>query len=106
MTFQEHKKMYRSQHKTVGCKVTHMFGIPMIVTSLVLFFFNWPLALGLFVGGWALQFIGHFVFEKNRPVLFQDPTNPFTYFYAVIFVGEEWVRLFTKGTLKDDDTTR
>lgn len=104
MTFHEHRLMYRSQHRTVGCKITHMFGVPMIVVSLVMFFFAWKLAVALFLAGWTLQFIGHFVFEKNKPVLFQDPTNPLTYFYAVVFVGEEWWRLITRGTLKEDDT--
>jgi uncharacterized membrane protein YGL010W len=79
-----------------------MFGVPLIALALPLIFFSWKLALASFVVGWVLQFIGHFVFEKNKPVLFQDPTNPITYFYALIFVGEEWAKVLTGRSLKDD----
>ena len=100
MNFEQHRALYRREHSTVGCKVTHMFGVPMIVTSLLMLFFCWQWALGLFVAGWILQFAGHFVFEGNRPVLFSDPSNKLTYFYAVIFVMEEWWQLLTTGSLK------
>lgn len=101
MNFAAHRKIYRDSHQTIGCKITHMFGVPIIMASLVMLFFNWPLALGMFVGGWFLQFIGHFVFEKNRPVLFSDPKNPLTYFYAMVFVLEEWWQLLTTFSLKN-----
>jgi uncharacterized membrane protein YGL010W len=80
-----------------------MFGVPIIVASLVTVFFAWKLAAFMFIIGWALQFAGHFFFEGNKPVLFADPSNPFTYFYAVIFVAEEWWRVLTLRSLKDDD---
>ena len=51
---------------------THLIGIPAIVVSLPLFFINWRWALGLFVGGWILQFVGH-AFEGNRPSFMRDP---------------------------------
>lgn len=103
MDLQAHRRLYRQEHRTVGCKLTHMFGVPLIVASVITLFFTWKLALIMFVVGWALQLIGHYVFEGNRPVLFSDPSNPLTYFYAVIFVGEEWVRLLTLKGLSDED---
>lgn len=106
MDFEAHRRLYREQHSTVGCKVTHMFGVPTIVVSLIMLAFNWKLAIALFVVGWALQFIGHFVFEKNKPVLFSDPKNPLTYFYAVVFVAEEWWKLITTGSLADEGQKR
>ena len=60
---------------TSGRSLTHMFGIPMIVASLPIFPFNPILGGGLFVGGWILQFVGHYVFEKNDPKFFGDPVN-------------------------------
>jgi uncharacterized membrane protein YGL010W len=106
MDFNAHRQLYRRNHKTVGCKVTHMFGVPMIVASLVLVFFMWKIALAAFIGGWFLQFVGHYVFEGNKPVLFDDPGNPLTYFYAVIFVGEEWAKVLTGRSLRDDTDSK
>lgn len=102
MDFQAHRRWYRQNHRTLGCKVTHMFGIPLIILTLPVLFFSWKIALGCFVIGWALQLIGHYVFEKNQPVFLADPVNPLTYFYAVIFVGEEWVKLLSGKSLTDD----
>jgi uncharacterized membrane protein YGL010W len=92
---ESHLRYYRSQHRTLGCKITHMFGIPMIAVSIPLLFFSWPTSVGLFVVGWALQFIGHFVFEHNSPVLFSDPKDPMTYIVALVFCADEWKNLFT-----------
>ena len=90
-----HLGFYRTQHRTLGCKITHMIGIPMIAVSIPTLLFAWPTAVGLFVIGWALQFIGHFVFEHNSPVLFADPKDPMTYIVALVFCAEEWKKLLT-----------
>ena len=45
----------------------HMIGIPMTLLALPLFFrHQWSRALGLFGGGYTLQFLGHVV-EGNPP---------------------------------------
>lgn len=102
MDLAAHRRHYRQNHRTIGCKLTHMFGVPLIVASLVTLFFAWKLALGMFVFGWALQLAGHFLFEKNNPVLFANPGNPLTYFYAVIFVAEEWWQVITLRGLQEE----
>jgi uncharacterized membrane protein YGL010W len=63
----------------------------MIVASIPTAVVNPPLAGGLFVGGWALQFIGHSVFEKRKPSFFADP-----YYLLVgpVWVTAEWMELF------------
>jgi uncharacterized membrane protein YGL010W len=94
-SFENHQKHYREQHSTVGCKITHMIGVPMIAVSIPIMFFSWQIGLSLFVVGWIFQFIGHFVFEKNKPVLMKDPKNPFTYVSALVFVTQEWFRLLS-----------
>lgn len=94
-SLQTHMEVYRNEHRTLGCKLTHMFGVPMIAASVPTVFFHWPIALAMFVIGWVLQFVGHYVFEKNRPVLLSDPKNPWTYFAAIIFVAEEWGKVLT-----------
>jgi len=54
----------------------------MIVISLPLFLFNWRWALGLFVLGWTLQFIGHAI-EGNQPAFFKNP--------MYLLVGPWWL---------------
>ena len=82
--------MYRAAHRHPGTKLTHMFGIPMIVASLPLLLVRPKLAIGMFVGGWALQFVGHYVFEKNDPQFFGDKRNLLV---GVVWSGIEWGRL-------------
>src|ERR1043166_9299294 len=73
---------YKSQHQHPLNKLCHVIGIPMITISWPLFLFRWRWALGLFVVGWILQFIGHAI-EGNRPAFFQNPV----YF----FIGPWWL---------------
>jgi uncharacterized membrane protein YGL010W len=42
-----------------------------------------PLALALFVLGWALQFAGHYVWEKKSPAFFRNVTH--------LLVGPLWI---------------
>lgn len=93
--FQSRMRLYRQHHQTLGCKITHMFGVPMIVSSLPTLFFYWPAAAGLFVIGWCLQFLGHYIFERNNPMFFSNPLDPYTYLSAIVFVTEEWAKLLT-----------
>jgi len=99
-SFAEQKQEYKRNHTTLGCRITHMFGIPMIFLSLPMITLGWQWFAGFFVGGWILQLLGHFVFEGNMPVLVSRPKNRFTIVYAVIFVVEEWIALFTGRLLR------
>jgi uncharacterized membrane protein YGL010W len=63
---------YRQTHQHPANRALHAVGIPLIVLSLPLFFWRWPVALGFFVGGWILQFVGH-AFEGKAPAFFSDP---------------------------------
>ena len=42
-----------------------------------------PIAISLFVLGWVLQFVGHYVYEKKSPAFFQNVTH--------LLVGPLWV---------------
>ncbi|MBI4854105.1 MAG: DUF962 domain-containing protein [Acidobacteria bacterium] len=72
---------YKAKHQHPMNKLTHSIGIPMIVISLVVVFFNWKIGVGLFVFGWILQFIGH-AFEGNMPAFFSNP--------VYLLVGVQW----------------
>lgn len=78
---------YASSHQHPVNRWCHTFGIPTIVVSLALFVAGflyrplWPWALGLFIIGWALQFVGH-AFERKVPEFFHD--------WRFLFVGLRW----------------
>jgi len=63
---------YILEHRHPLNKLCHTVGIPLIVLSLPLFFFRWRWALGLFIVGWILQFVGHAI-EGNQPAFFRNP---------------------------------
>jgi uncharacterized membrane protein YGL010W len=63
---------YRATHQNRVNRALHSIGIPMILVSLPLFFWKWKIALGLFILGWILQFVGH-IFEGKMPAFFSNP---------------------------------
>jgi uncharacterized membrane protein YGL010W len=78
---------YSESHQNKINQLTHKFGIPMIVLSLLLIPVSlfvagfWRISLGLFVAGWILQFIGHY-FEGKPPEFFKD--------WRFLLVGTRW----------------
>ena len=85
---------YALSHQNPVNKLTHLFGIPMIAVSLPLLVLSpfvaglWTWAIGLFVGGWLLQFIGH-AFEGKKPEFLKD--------WRFLFVGLRWWFAKTQG---------
>lgn len=84
---------YNDTHQHPVNRGLHSVGIPMIVISLVVVFFNWQWGVGLFVFGWILQFIGH-AFEGKPPAFFSNPIH--------LIVGPIWS---IKKYFKTKDTT-
>ncbi len=78
---------YAEGHQHPVNRLMHSIGIPMIAVAMLLvpvcFFIGglWRIALGLFVIGWVLQFVGHY-FEGKPPEFFKD--------YRFLFVGLRW----------------
>jgi uncharacterized membrane protein YGL010W len=78
---------YATSHQHPVNRTCHTLGIPTIVISVALFaasiFYRplWKWALGLFLFGWALQFVGH-AFERKEPEFFHD--------WRFLFVGVRW----------------
>ncbi|WP_411501630.1 DUF962 domain-containing protein [Brevibacillus centrosporus] len=73
---------YNRDHQHPVNKLTHAIGIPMIVVSLPLFFWNGKWAAVLFILGWIFQFVGHF-FEGNPPSFFKNP--------VYLLIGPWWI---------------
>lgn len=80
-------RQYAGSHTHPVNRACHSFGIPMIVISLalglaaLLIHSLWAYAVGLFVLGWILQFVGH-AFEGKQPEFFHD--------WRFLVVGVSW----------------
>lgn len=78
---------YSQSHQNRWNQLAHGFGIPMIGVALWLAVLSLAfsglrvLAVWLFVGGWALQFIGHAI-EGKPPEFFKD--------WRFLLVGPRW----------------
>ncbi len=81
---------YKNQHQSVGCKLTHCLGVPLIALSLPLILLNFRRGLTLFAAGWALQFIGHYCFERNNPVVLSPSRSFLVPFVAIFAVYQYW----------------
>ena len=76
-------------------------GLAIVVTSIPLLYaaaaiasrvsvlWVWIIAVGLFIVGWALQILGHQVFERKRPTLLDNPVQMLIspmYIFAKFFI--------------------
>ena len=76
---------YRRDHTDPVNHVLHVFvGWPMVALAVLLVPFRPFWSLGLFLGGYALMFLGHFVFERNVPTVLKHPSTPFVIAWAVV----------------------
>ena len=76
---------YRADHTHPVNHVLHVYvGWPLVALAVVLVPFRPWWSLGLFLGGYALMFAGHFLFEGNRPTVLKHPGTPFVIAWAVI----------------------
>jgi hypothetical protein len=74
-SFRDFYPFYLSQHSDRTCRRLHFVG-----TALVIGVLAWVLASGTWAGllllpvvGYGFAWVGHFVFEKNRPATFRYP---------------------------------
>lgn len=73
--FAEFYPFYLSEHADRTCRRLHFIGTSLGLACLVVALVTlnpWWLLAGLFVG-YAFAWVGHFVFEKNRPATFTYP---------------------------------
>jgi hypothetical protein len=73
-TFEEFWPYYVGEHRKASTRALHVAGTHLSLGCLVLaaLVSPWWLLAGL-VGGYGLAWIGHFVFEHNRPATFRYP---------------------------------
>jgi hypothetical protein len=78
-SFKEFYPFYLGEHSNKICRRLHFIGTCCVISLLVLFFFTGVLALLILtpLAGYGLAWIGHFVFEKNKPATFKYPIYSF-----------------------------
>jgi hypothetical protein len=76
---------YRQDHTHPVNHVMHVaIGWPMVAAALLLLPFKPLWSLGFLLGGYAVMFAGHFVFERNTPTILKHPSTPFVMAWSVI----------------------
>ena len=83
-SFAEFYPDYLAQHSNRNCRELHFIGstLSLIFFGALLLTANLWFLLAALVAGYGFAWVGHFVFEKNRPATFKHP------FYS--FMGD-WV---------------
>lgn len=74
-TFAEFYPFYLAEHSNQTCRRLHFIGSSLVIIVLLYALFSGRLSF-LFllpVIGYGFAWVGHFVFEKNRPATFQYP---------------------------------
>lgn len=74
-SFREFYAYYLGEHQNPTCRRLHFVGTALLVLILVttLLTERWALLILLPVVGYGFAWVGHFVFEKNRPATFRHP---------------------------------
>ena len=74
-SFREFYPFYLSEHSNLNCRRLHFIGswLVLVVLGLAIYRSDWRLLLAMPLLGYGFAWIGHFVFEKNRPATFQYP---------------------------------
>jgi hypothetical protein len=78
-SFAEFYPFYLSEHGDRTCRRLHFVGSSLALVCIALLVWTrnpWWLLAGLVVG-YGFAWIGHFVFEKNRPATFSRPLYSF-----------------------------
>lgn len=74
-SFSDFYPFYLKEHSNLVCRKLHFVGTSGVIALLLLFFFTGNVTLLAFlpVLGYGFAWVGHFVFEKNRPASFKNP---------------------------------
>ena len=70
---------YLEEHSNTTCRRLHFIGsaLVLIVAGYVLSTAQWIGLLALPIVGYGFAWVGHFVFEKNKPATFKQPIYSF-----------------------------
>jgi len=78
-SFAEFYPYYLQEHSNATCRRLHYVGSLLVLAILAyaLASQQWLWLLGMPLAGYGFAWVGHFVFEKNRPATFQYPLYSF-----------------------------
>jgi hypothetical protein len=78
-SFREFYPFYLGEHLNPVCRVLHFAGSTVVLLLIVaaLMTGQWILLAAVPFAGYGFAWIGHFVFEKNRPATFKYPAWSF-----------------------------
>ena len=78
-SFNEFYPFYLKEHTNKTCRLLHFVGTSIVVVLLLYIFITTRFQLLLLVPiiGYGFAWVGHFVFEKNKPATFQYPLYSF-----------------------------
>ncbi len=74
-TFWSFYPYYLTEHSNPICRLTHYIGTSglILVVAAAIYYSNAKILFLLPVVGYGFAWLGHFVFEKNKPATFQYP---------------------------------
>ena len=74
-SFKDFYPFYLSQHQNVTCRRLHFIGTALVILTAIysLFLLELTPLILMPVFGYGFAWVGHFVFEKNRPATFTYP---------------------------------
>ncbi|QDE31864.1 MULTISPECIES: DUF962 domain-containing protein [Shewanella] len=95
-SFAEFYPFYLSQHQDPVCRRLHYIGSTIILVIVVNTLINhhWWQLLWLPVVGYGFAWLGHFMFEKNRPATFTYPL--YSLWADWVMFGQMLMRLWRK----------
>lgn len=78
-SFAEFYPFYLGEHRNVTCRRLHFLGssLGLLCLAMLLSTGKWQYLLYGLLCGYGCAWIGHFVFEKNRPATFKYPWYSF-----------------------------
>jgi hypothetical protein len=84
---------YDGAHSHPANRALHMIAIPVGLSSIIVVWFHWVIALLLIPAAFALGWLGHLI-EGNQPVFLSNPAH--------VFVAPLWMArtLFGRGEKK------
>lgn len=74
-SFEEFYPVYLTEHSNMTSRRLHFVGTSVVIVLVLAVFFTgkWAMLGILPVAGYGCAWIGHYVFEKNRPMTFKHP---------------------------------
>ena len=91
-TFNEFYPFYLSEHMNPICRALHFIGTLGVIILITSSYYNYNFIFLAPICGYSFAWIGHFVFEKNKPATFTYPLYSFLADWAMfkdIIIGKE-----------------